>query len=73
MKKANRVLSWDSTSGSIKAIIIVTDTEKNASDVDHRTIELCSLDDEDDEWKTEEKIDHIEQLREFGIPESMTN
>jgi hypothetical protein len=72
MKQANRVLSWESTSGSLQAIIIVTDTEKNVSDVDYKTIEVCSLDSDTDEWKTEEKVDHIEQLREFGIPESLT-
>lgn len=72
MKRANRVLSWESTSGSIRAIIIVTDTDKSVSDVDYKTIEVCSLDSETDEWKTEEKIDHIEHLREFGIPQSLT-
>jgi len=73
MKKANRVLSWESTTGSIKSIIIVTDTEKNASDIDYRTIEVCSLDNESEQWKTVEKIDHIEELRDFGIPESMVD
>lgn len=64
---ADNLLSWESTDGSKRCLLIVTDEDKHHKQVGYKTIELCKLN-EDDEWQTIEQIDSIDELEAFGIP-----
>lgn len=64
---ADNLLSWTSDDGSKRCLLIVTDEEKHHKQVGYKKIELCKLVD-DDQWKTVETIDSIDELDSFGIP-----
>lgn len=63
---ADILLSWGGSDGTDRCLLIVTDEEKHHNEIGYRTIELCEK--KDDEWKTEEVIDSIEEIDSFGIP-----
>lgn len=68
---ADHLLSWLSDDGSEMCFLIVTDEEKHHNQVGYRKIELCER--EDDEWKTIETIDSVEEIQSFGIPPGFTD
>mgnify|MGYP000571303488 FL=1 len=70
-EKANQVLSWISSTGTEQSLILVEDTDKSQNDVDRLRIELCSLDTEENQWETKEKIDYVDEITDFGIPETL--
>lgn len=67
---ANQILSWTSTTGTKKSVIIVEDKSKDASDVEQKRIELCEYSSDEDQWKTEQMVDYIDEVNDFGIPET---
>jgi len=72
-EKANQVLSWVSSTGTEQSLILVEDTDKSQNDVDRLRIELCSLDTEENQWETKEKIDYVDEITDFGIPETLVD
>jgi hypothetical protein len=66
---ADNLLSWKSSDGTKRCLLIITDEEKHHKQFGYRKIELCEM--KDEEWKTVEKIDTIDELESFGIPPGM--
>ena len=66
---ADNLLSWKSTDGTERCLLIVTDEEKHHKEIGYKTIVLCKKD--DDEWKTVDKLDSIDELQTFGIPPTL--
>lgn len=71
--KANRILEWSSTDGSKKSLVVVEDEEKNKDDIDKRQLEVCRFNPETSKWETDEKIDYIKTIDDFGIPDEFIN
>lgn len=69
-EKASQILAWTSTTGTKYSLIIVEDTDKTASDVDKRRIELCEYSTDEKQWKTKDMIDYIDEVDDYGIPET---
>lgn len=67
--EANRLISWSSTTGEKKCIIVVRDNAKEPSDIDYERLELCSYNSDEDQWKTVEKLDYVDEIEDVGIPE----
>lgn len=68
---ADILLSWQGTDGAERCLLIVTDEEKHHNEIGYRTIELCVK--EDEQWKTDETLDSIEEIDSFGIPPGVTD
>lgn len=63
---ADNLLSWVGDDGTERCLLIVTDEDKHHKQVGYKTIELCEK--KDDEWKTDQTLDSIDELDSFGIP-----
>lgn len=72
-KKVTNILSWKSTTGAEKALFLITNKEKHHKEMGYRWLEICSKNKETDQWKTEEKIDHVDEILSSGIPPSLVD
>jgi len=72
-QKVSQILEWESTSGSKKSFLVVENTSLPASDIERKTIELAEYNSSEDEWETVNKIDNINELESFGIPEGLVD
>lgn len=70
-EEATRLLEWRGTDGTLRSLITVIDHEKDPSDIDYRRFEICFYDSSGDKWKTDEELDYIDEITDFGIPESL--
>ena len=68
----NNLLSWKSTDGRERCLLIVIDEEKHHREIGYKKLELCVKNDED-QWTTVETVDSINEMRSFGIPPSFEN
>ena len=68
MAITNNILSWESDDGSRRCLLFVKDEEKHHNEIGARRIELCKLDKEEEQWKTEETIDSIKTIESFAVP-----
>lgn len=69
MTEATRLMEWIRPDGTRRAIIHVVDTEKDAADVDQKRLELCTYDSRQERWATDEKLEFIDSITGFSIPE----
>jgi hypothetical protein len=72
-KEAERVLSWKSTSGEKRCILLVEDSEVPQKDINRKVLEKAKYDSEKGKWTTEETIDHVSELESFGIPQELVS
>lgn len=72
-QNVSQILEWESTSGTKKSLLIVEDTSLHHSDVERKTLEMAEYNSSEDEWETVNKIDNINELESFGIPESLVD
>lgn len=70
-EKANSLLVWEETDGSERSLIKVTDTDKEPSDVDYERLEICSMNSDSNEMKTDEVIGYVDSITSFSIPEDI--
>lgn len=68
----NNLLSWNSSDGTKRCLLIVTDDDKHHKEVGYKKIELCKMNDSE-EWETIEVLDSINELESFGIPPSLVD
>lgn len=69
---ADNLLTWESTDGARRCLLIVTDEEKHHNEIGYKKIVLCKQND-NDEWQTVEEVDSIDELESFGIPPGMAS
>lgn len=69
----NQLIEWESTDGSLKSLIIVTDSSVPENEVGHEKIEVCEYDKSEEEWKTIDTLDYIDEIESFGIPQSFVD
>jgi hypothetical protein len=72
-QNVNQILEWQSTDGSQHCLLFVEDTSLPHSDIERKIIELAKYNKKLDKWETVEKIDNIDELESFGIPESLVD
>ena len=72
-KSANRLMTWESSKGNKKSILMVVDEEKDRSEIGYRKLELCEIDTDSDEWKTIEVIDYVDKVTDFGFPKELVD
>lgn len=65
------ILSWTSTDGTKRAIMLIKDEEKHHKEVGYRKLELSEF--RDDKWVTKEVFDSIDDIESFGIPPEIAN
>lgn len=68
MTTTNNLLSWESSDGSQRCLLFVKDEEKHHNEIGAKRIELCKLNEEDEQWQTEETLDSIKSIESFGVP-----
>ena len=72
-EKAKMLIEFDSTTGSGQSIILVTDEDKDPSDIEYQRLEFCSFDSDNERWKTEQRLGFIDKITGFGIPEDIVD
>lgn len=70
-KNVTQILEWESTDGTRKSILFVVDNELPATDIMKRKLELSEYNSSSEEWETVETINTIDELKSFGIPETL--
>lgn len=69
--QVNKILEWESTDGKRKALLVLNDPNKGHNDIDQQWLEVSSFDASNDKWETVEKIDYVEEVLDYGFPESL--
>lgn len=72
-KSVTQVLEWKSTDGTKRSLLIVEDTSLPANDVKRKVVEISEYDEENDQWKSGDTTDYIDELLSYGIPENLVD
>ena len=68
-EEATLIIEWTSTTGKHFSLLLVNDTDLHGNSSKSERFELCSKEDMNAEWKTEEVLDYVNEIESFGIPE----
>lgn len=73
MIKVSKIIEWEGTDGMQRSVMLVEDESLPPNDVRRQRLEMAVYDKKQDEWKTENTFDYVEEITSFGIPKGMAD